>query len=194
MSEAQESNRYGRLSQEAFVPVTTHGPSQALGDGAYWGAENAFASERARAYAGFWRRFWAIGIDTVIVLLLALIGGLSLLAVYPDMSFRAAEIVGWLIVVAYFVIGNGRGATLGKKSLGIKVIDTAGNPPGLQAGFIRSLLPEGAGGLRYILPAFLGWIPAVIFVVQLIDLLWMLWDDRRQTLHDKMAGTYVVNA
>ncbi len=193
-TEAQESNRYGSFSQEASAPVATDGPSQAPG-GAYWGAENVvFASERARAYAGFWRRFWAIVIDTVIVLLLAIIGGLSLLAVDPDLPFRAAEIVGWVIVVAYFTIGNGRGATLGKKSLGIKVVDAAGNPPGLQVGFIRGLLPQGAGGLRYILPASLGWITGVVFVVQLIDLLWMLWDDRRQTLHDKMAGTYVVNA
>ena len=31
-------------------------------------------------------------------------------------------------------------------------------------------------------------------LVQLLDFLWPLWDDKRQALHDKVAGTNVVLA
>ena len=34
---------------------------------------------------------------------------------------------------------------------------------------------------------------AVLFVIPwIIDMLWPLWDDRNQTLHDKVVGTVVL--
>lgn len=34
----------------------------------------------------------------------------------------------------------------------------------------------------------------VIFLVMAVDYLWMIWDPHKQTLHDKMAGTFVTIA
>lgn len=40
------------------------------------------------------------------------------------------------------------------------------------------------------IPPFL-WL---LLVPGLLDVLWPLWDGKRQTLHDKIAGTVVVEA
>ena len=33
----------------------------------------------------------------------------------------------------------------------------------------------------------------IISIVQLADYVWMIWDGNKQTLHDKVAGTVVIN-
>jgi uncharacterized RDD family membrane protein YckC len=35
---------------------------------------------------------------------------------------------------------------------------------------------------------------AALLVLGFLDPLWMIWDAQKQTLHDKLASTYVVNA
>ena len=37
-----------------------------------------------------------------------------------------------------------------------------------------------------------GFIPVVGILLQFLDNLWMIWDGKKQTWHDKAAGTYVV--
>lgn len=84
--------------------------------------------------------------------------------------------------IAYFSILNGgkRGQTLGKKALKIQVRNTTNaEPVGLGKGLVRYLavlIPNTACGLF----AFL-------------DGLWPLWDPQRQTLHDKLVSTVVVD-
>jgi uncharacterized RDD family membrane protein YckC len=45
--------------------------------------------------------------------------------------------------------------------------------------------------------AFLRLLIRVLFqfiaVLSILDLLWPLWDERRQTLHDKVSNSYVIN-
>ncbi len=59
-------------------------------------------------------------------------------------------------------------------------------------------LPWSAILLRYGFHLALGFVGLIPFVgygtgmVQLLDYLWPLWDDKRQALHDKVAGTNVV--
>jgi uncharacterized RDD family membrane protein YckC len=79
--------------------------------------------------------------------------------------------------IAYFTLleGGATGQTLGKKALGIRVIDLSrGGPIGPGRAFIRLV-----GRLVSWLPIYLGY-------------LWMLWDREKQTWHDKMAGAVVV--
>ena len=92
-----------------------------------------------------------------------------------------AAIIGALYEVA---LTAWRGQTLGKMGVGIRVVDVAGGgPPGWRKAFVRWLVPF-AMGLVPIAGAFLGVLPY----------LWILWDPRRQGLHDKAAGTLVVKA
>lgn len=86
-----------------------------------------------------------------------------------------------LALVAYFTFANGSraGQTFGKAVLGIAVRDAAeGGQLGAARALVRSIT---TGALWYL--AIGPWV---------LDGLWPLWDPRRQSLHDKTAGSVVV--
>ena len=76
---------------------------------------------------------------------------------------------------AYLV--SQRGSSIGQGVVKIKVVDAQGQ-----------LLTMGQAVLRLLAHVGLSFVP----LLGLIDLLWPLWDERRQTLHDKAVGCYVV--
>ncbi len=80
------------------------------------------------------------------------------------------------------------GATPGKMIVGIAVRrrDRPG-PPDLVTVLKRVALPVAVG-----IVGFVGIISALGTLLSILDLLWSLWDDKRQALHDKLAGTNVV--
>ena len=94
-----------------------------------------------------------------------------------------------LLISAIYTIGFWRWkqATPGKLALGLR-IRRRESPD----------LPWSAILLRYGFYLVVGVVGLVPFVgyatgfVQLLDFLWPLWDDKRQALHDKVAGTNVV--
>jgi uncharacterized RDD family membrane protein YckC len=71
-----------------------------------------------------------------------------------------------------------RGYSIGQGVVKIKVVDANG-----------ALLTQGTALIRLLAQAAIGFVP----LLPLLDLLWPLWDDRRQTLHDKAVGCYVIN-
>jgi uncharacterized RDD family membrane protein YckC len=71
-----------------------------------------------------------------------------------------------------------RGASIGQGVMNLKVVDINGN-----------LLSTGTAFIRLIARVALGFFP---MVGPLLDLLWPLWDEKRQTLHDKAVGSYVL--
>jgi len=71
-----------------------------------------------------------------------------------------------------------RGFSIGQGIVKIKVVDANGN-----------LLTQGTAFVRLLVRVALSFVP----VLPLLDLLWPLWDVRRQTLHDKAVNCYVVN-
>lgn len=84
-----------------------------------------------------------------------------------------------LISVAYdTVLVAVYGRTLGMRWLRIRPLGTDGVPVGWARSFVRALV--------YSLFGLLGWIG-------LLNVLWCLWDDDRQCVHDKAANTIVVN-
>ena len=92
----------------------------------------------------------------------------------------------YLIGFLYFSLLNGRGQTLGKMALGIKVVNVSdGAPIGVGKGFLRHIVQFGANLFNVCLLGY-------VFIM--IDGLWPLWDARNQTLHDKIAGSIVVKA
>ncbi|HEU4608426.1 MAG TPA: RDD family protein [Chitinophagaceae bacterium] len=134
-------------------------------------------------YASFWKRFGAAFIDGLILMIVNffvsfLFGegsfyGLSF-SVRMGMGGILAQIAaGWL----YFALQESSvsGATPGKRALGIRVADEQGNR-----------ISFGRATARH----FSKWISAIILFV---GYLMMIWDDRNQALHDKIAGTSVLH-
>jgi len=132
-------------------------------------------------YGGFWRRFAAIAIDTIILYLFTIILSLIGNFVIPlDDGFTYAVIIPYygmalLINAAYFTYFHGTtGQTPGKRMLGLKVVQIDGQPM--------------ATGI-----AFLRWVGYIISKIPLfLGFLWAAFDDRKQGWHDKIAGTCVI--
>src|SRR3954447_2669385 len=120
--------------------------------------------------AGFWRRFGALLIDGILI---GIVGGVFQLI----LGRAGGSAIGIVIGVAYFgyLEGSASGQTIGKRALGIRVIDfNTGGPIGF-----------GRAVIRY----FGRWVSAIAC---LLGYFWMLWDKERQTWHDKFATDVVV--
>jgi uncharacterized RDD family membrane protein YckC len=146
-------------------------------------------TERSVAYASFWRRMAALTIDLVIVYLAS--WSLAPLLIRTPKPIIAL----WLVANCYFWIANALGATVGKKIVGIRVVDEHGSRSGFVRSFKRSILPNWAAGIVYAL-SFPGVTPLVLLavLVQLLDAFQYFRHADRQTLHDSMAGTWVVRS
>lgn len=127
------------------------------------------APARHAEYAGFWVRFLAVFIDGIILGIVSLVLRLVL-------GVTAAGLFNIVIGAAYFVycFSQWGGQTIGARAVGIKVVDGNGG-----------LLSPGA--------AFIRWLGSIVSSIILgIGYLMMIWDARKQTLHDKMAGSFVI--
>lgn len=91
----------------------------------------------------------------------------------------ALGVIGYLIVAFIYVRALGRtGQTWGRKIVGIKVVGTStGQPIGFGRALGRSL--------------FAGFISGQVCY---LGYLWMLWDSKKQTWHDKVVSSTVVKA
>jgi uncharacterized RDD family membrane protein YckC len=120
--------------------------------------------------AGFWRRFGALLIDGILV---GIVTGILRAAV----GFTLGEALSIAIGVAYFgyLEGSPSGQTIGKRALGIRVIDLSGGGP---IGFGRAVI-RYFGRIVSAIPLLLGYF-------------WMLWDKEKQCWHDKFANDVVV--
>jgi uncharacterized RDD family membrane protein YckC len=118
--------------------------------------------------AGFWRRFAAAFIDALVVgivefILRFILGG-------------AGIALSVLFSFGYYTYFHGRtGQTPGDAALGIRVVDIDnGNVIGYGRAFGRCLVSIVSG------------------LVIVLGYLWMLWDPRKQTWHDKAVGSVPV--
>ncbi|MCB0568562.1 MAG: RDD family protein [Phaeodactylibacter sp.] len=124
--------------------------------------------------SGFWRRFWARLLDMFIFpgLLLAVVNIALGGAIAPVVLALAYVGVLWLY---HAIMDHYMGGTAGKLLLGIRVVDDKAVYPTLGQSalrFLGKLASEAVFGLGY--------------------LLYFLNGNRRQALHDRMAGTYVI--
>ena len=121
--------------------------------------------------AGFWRRFAASFIDGLVV-------GIPSWIVEFAVSRSVGYLVGLIIAGAYFTYFHGRtGQTPGDSALSIRVVDER-NGTGQPIGYNRAL---GRWAMSYISG----------FAI-LLGFLWMLWDPKKQTWHDKAVGSLPV--
>lgn len=82
----------------------------------------------------------------------------------------------WLAYPIYMI--GVRGATIGQAAVGTRTALAAdGNQPSVGTAAIRLVAQMGI---------------SIVPFGSILDILWPLWDDRLQTLHDKVAGTVVV--
>src|SRR5262249_11192921 len=124
-------------------------------------------------YAGFGSRLVSLIIDSILVGVVNFIIEYVLEAATGSQAL--SSIVGIAIALGYIVyFFTSTGQTIGMKLLGIKAVDANGN-----------LLTPGASIIRF----FGSLVSAIILC---IGYLMMLWDGRKQTLHDKFAGSYIV--
>ncbi|MFD0685086.1 RDD family protein [Actinomadura fibrosa] len=96
---------------------------------------------------------------------------------------------------AYYVVAHARwGQTVGKRAVGIRLVRASDlgavgwGQVCARQGFVY-LFSIGTAVLN-----LLGPFGGVLGLVALLDNAWILWDQRRQAVHDKVAGTVVVKA
>lgn len=137
-------------------------------------------------YSGFWRRFAAAFLDGIILAIPAYMIGMMFSGndFYTELIYNrqfrietiprqlTVSVVQWL----YYALmeSSASQATIGKMALGIKVTDLNGE---------RVSFGKATG--RYF-----GKILSALIL--LIGYIMVAWDDKKQALHDKLAGTLVI--
>src|SRR5215204_170846 len=155
----------------------------------------AYPGGPARPYAGWWVRVGASLLDGLIVLgviLVPFIVGAVIAFKDAETDPVSDEVTGVngagvailvLTGVLYFAfdiwnrgirVGT-KGQSIGKRIVGIHIVKDRDN----------ELLGAGGGFLRWLMTFLFG----VVTCVQLLDVLWPLWDEKNQTLHDKVVGS-----
>ncbi|MDO8551543.1 MAG: RDD family protein [bacterium] len=127
-------------------------------------------------YASFGQRFAAIFLDSIVIGLLNSFISYLLNAAMGNTGGTIASVMSFALAILYYVLYQSSATqTLGKRVLKIKVVDENGKTPSAMTFFLREIIGKLISGI------ILG-----------IGYLMMLWDKKKQTLHDKIASTYVV--
>ena len=145
------------------------------------------ASAASLRYAGFWRRLLALTLDSALYTALILpllvmiygpaylhwwLGDSSELASYGFLDLLLTYVSPFVAVVAFWRTWQ---ATPGKLLLDCRVVDARTlQPLGLRQAIIRAL-----AYILSALPLYLGFV-------------WAAFDKRKQALHDKVAGSVVI--
>lgn len=156
-----------------------------------------------REYAGWWSRVGASILDSLFAVGVALVP----LVVGAILAFKDAEtdpvtgeitggvdplgVVLMIVSIAVYLgadiwnrvirLGS-KGQSLGKTATGIRVVKVEHGGP----------IGGGAAFGRWAIVIVFGFVPLAI--LSLLDVLWPLWDDRNQALHDKVVSSLVVPA
>lgn len=161
----------------AVAPVPTSPPATKLPAVAPVAANAALLPK-----AGFWIRFVAVLIDSVLVTTVQAIFGFALGMVGSGLETQelllgsVSFMFGSVVSVAYYVFFTGYcGQTPGKMALRIKVIRSDGS----DISYGRAFLREAVGKFISALILFIGYLMAA-------------FDSQKQGLHDRMADTYVI--
>jgi len=127
------------------------------------------------SYAGILRRFAVVLIDGFFLLLVLCVASAILEALpTPLKDFLLVKV--WILFSYLYlsVLKSTRAGTVGYLLTGVRLVDLRGERPSLWRTLYRAL--------------FLVLGPITL----LIDIFWIGGDDNRQSLRDKLAGTYVI--
>jgi uncharacterized RDD family membrane protein YckC len=162
--------------------------------------------------AEWWRRLLGRIIDTLIVGVVVVLIAIPLLSgpfhrfqqvsnLYPDLNTPGAQaaiskadgklfvavwilsVIGAVIWFLYDSLQHAKwGQTIGKRALSTRVVSA----------YDRSPISGAAAAKRAAVYALIPVIPLLGGIFAIINELWLLWDRRRQCLHDKAAHTIVI--
>jgi len=153
--------------------------------------------ETSARYSGFWRRLFAYFVDGLLVTFIsaAIIVIPLMMIISFDESFvisSVAFVFEFIAIVllfflyeAYF-LSSSRMATPGKRLLGIHVTDMNGNQISFSRALLRTVFKFGLAVIGYI--PVVGLISLVIFLNPFLIVL----TEKKQAIHDLIAGTVVV--
>ena len=154
--------------------------------------------------AGFWQRFFGFAIDSVLVGLIGYGLGFFFFDYLAHLSALGRVGLGAAIALLYFVPLNSRigtGRTIGKLLVRTRVVGRGGKPVGLGRSFIRYVvlaIPFFLNGAplpprMYLSPIFSVLVSLAVFGLGGSIIYLLIFNRRtRQSLHDLIAGTYVV--
>jgi uncharacterized RDD family membrane protein YckC len=168
-------------------------PPSRFGGGGAW---EEFGGVAPYPYAAFWKRAVAFVIDSVVAAICVLAPASALVAIALANGESGGEYTGLAILLlalvfsplwfVYWYVATALGGGWGKRICGIRIIRiSSGERPGWAFSVLRVVVQFGVWGLNV--------IPLFGTAAALVGYLWPLWDDNRQTWHDKAAGTIVVN-
>ena len=174
-----------------------------------WDAQQSGGPVR---YAGFWLRFLAWLIDTIIIFviiwLLSLIVGADAMSVTLSEAemqrafeagrffeampkYTALGVISSVVIIwAYYALqeSSSAQASLGKRALGLKVVDANGARLNLVAATIRSSFLWA--------PSLLGLadstLQLLLSLVVLLSFIAIAFSSRKQGLHDRIAGAFII--
>ena len=136
-------------------------------------------STGASDYASPWARLGAAIIDSILIGIVVSMFAGTFSITSEGINVSASGNIPFLISVAYYILMTvNYGATLGKMALKIKVVSVE---TGENLTYGNAILRELVGKI-------------VSGIVIGLCYFWMLWDDRRQTWHDKIGKSLVVKA
>lgn len=154
--------------------------------------------------SGFWRRVVAFFVDTLILGVVGLVLGLLLESFFAQMG-AWGRLVGFSIALIYFGVMNSSivgGQTIGKRALKIRVVGSENVPIGFERSVVRYLIlatPFSLNGAQFsneVMLSYLIYPLSLIVFGGIFSILYLYIFNRvtRQSLHDLVVGTYVVNA
>ncbi|HID55598.1 TPA: RDD family protein [Candidatus Poribacteria bacterium] len=138
--------------------------------------------DMAPEFASFGRRFLAVLIDVLIFYLIMLPGYAVLLHSSESPARSVFDLLFFLFGLAFNIwntvyLVSRDGASIGKKLAGVVVLDADFKKLSFATALVREMIFKAISSL----PFWLGFF-------------WMLWDEKYQTWHDKLAGSYVYKA
>ena len=140
---------------------------------------------RTRPAAGRWRRLFAGVVDLFLVGLLTSPFSSTAAQRISDTGVQFVQVGnGFVVAVIWFLYfwaltAFWHGQTVGKKIFRLRVVDPAQEP----------VTPAQAAVREVVYGIF-----SVVCFLGLVDLAWILFDGKKQALHDKAASTVVVDA
>jgi len=153
---------------------------------------------------GFWRRIGALIIDTLILGIFGFLLGRAFESTFVEWG-GLSLLVGFFVSLAYFGLMNSKlcgGQTLGKRALDIRVVDKDNQSISFARSVLRALIltvPAYLNGAPF--PNEILTTPVAIIISTLLFggifatlYLYIFNRHTRQSLHDLLVGTYVVNA
>jgi uncharacterized RDD family membrane protein YckC len=157
-----------------------------------------------RVIAGFWTRVFGVFIDSLILGAGGLFLGFLFSEVFMQMG-QWGRIVGFLIALLYFGFMNSRifgGQTLGKRVAKTRVVNRNGEPLGLVKSFSRYAILGAPFFLNnshlppQLLASWIGTLFSVLVFGFGSSIIYLIIFNRRtrQSLHDLIAGSYVVKS